>query len=472
MRSHIILILILVVLNPLNSSGQLGDSISSKIDSLLHQLEKDDVFSGSVLIGYNGSIVYSKHLGYSTKEKHLRNTSNTKFYIGSITKLYTKILIYQLVEEKKIKLNDKVAKYLSGFNKNVANHVTVQHLLNHTSGLGQYYDHPEFESRKKNISSIDDILYFVKTEELMFKPGTEVEYSNSGYVVLGAIIEKVTNLTYGEALKSYIFQKIDARNSSYSIINTAMDSTAQGYLTNLLTGATNADLFLTGASDGGIITTAYDLFKLDSAIFQSDIVLNEKSRLQIFNQRGNNELIATSKNVKFAIAGGDPGLSTIYSRNIVKGYTIIVLSNYDEPVSAEVLRSVVNILNGNAPSKVIGSIARHLRKYMNEHGGASFKTYLDQNIDDQLVALRQNDMPLLYLGKYLIENERLFDAQCLYEIYTKHFPKIVIAWEELALVYTQLNKTSDANFIYLKLQERFPENEEYRQNIIKPKTKN
>lgn len=470
MKNYFILKLFLIlVLNPLKSNAQLGKTQLVRIDSLLTKLESDDIFSGSVLISHKNAITFSRQVGYSNKQSKIKNTLNTRFYIGSITKLYTKILVYQLVQDGKISLKDKVAKYLTGFNKNVANTVTIEHLISHSSGLGQYYDHPEFESRKKNITSINDLLYFIKSEELLFKPGTEFEYSNSGYVVLGAIIEKVTNMSYQEALSKYIFQKINADNSTYSIVNKPMDSVAQGYLTNQLTGATNTELFLTGASDGGVITSAYELFKFDSILFSTDILLNEKSKLQVFTQRGSSQPISRSQDAKFAIAGGDPGLSAIYARNIIKDYTIIVLSNYDDPVTNEVLRSLVDIMNNKAASPVIGSIAQHLKKYINENGCTNFKSYVDSNITKSLSALSENDMPLLYLANYLTESERLFDALCVYEIYTKYFPKIIIAWEELAAIYLKLNKSNEALSVYLRLHERFPDKEKYNQQITKLK---
>ena len=177
------------------------NDLPARLDALLHEAVTKDVFSGNVLIFKDNKPVFQKSVGMADYENSLLNTADTKFSIGSITKLFTKIMVLQLAAEGKISLDDKLGKHLSGFRPEVADRVTVAHLLHHQSGLGQYYEGPNFNPEETTVASATDFLPWIREEKLLFEPGAQAEYSNSGYVVLAAIIEKTEGKNYAEVLK-------------------------------------------------------------------------------------------------------------------------------------------------------------------------------------------------------------------------------------------------------------------------------
>jgi CubicO group peptidase (beta-lactamase class C family) len=170
-----------------------AQSKANRIDNLVSLYHKYGQFNGSVLVADNGKVLYQKGFGLANMEWTIPNSPDTKFRLGSITKQFTATLILQLVEQGKIKLDGKLTDYLPDYRKDTGDKVTIHNLLSHTSGIPSYTSLPGFfQNVSRNPFTVDDFIKKYASGELEFEPGTKFVYDNSGYFLLGAIVEKVT----------------------------------------------------------------------------------------------------------------------------------------------------------------------------------------------------------------------------------------------------------------------------------------
>ncbi len=189
---------------------------AAKIDEVMTAANKYRLFNGSVLVAENGKVIYKKGLGLAQMEWNIPNALDTKFRLGSITKQFTATLILQLVEQGKVKLDGKVSDYLPAYRKDIGEKVTIHQLLNHTSGIPSYTSLPGFfNDVSRNPFTVEDFVKKYASNNLEFEPGSKFSYNNSGYFLLGAIVEKVTGQTYEKALKERILDPVGMKNTGY-----------------------------------------------------------------------------------------------------------------------------------------------------------------------------------------------------------------------------------------------------------------
>jgi CubicO group peptidase (beta-lactamase class C family) len=162
-------------------------------------------------------------------EWNIPNTPDTKFRLGSITKQFTATIILQLVEQGKIKLDGKLSDYLPDYRKDVGEKVTIHNLLTHTSGIPNYTSQPGFfENVSRNPYKVDEFVKKYASGDLEFAPGSKFLYDNSGYFLLGAIIEHVTGKPYEQVLKENIFDPVGMKNTGYDHHDTIIAKRATG----------------------------------------------------------------------------------------------------------------------------------------------------------------------------------------------------------------------------------------------------
>src|SRR6478672_8306989 len=213
-----------------SASHTLAQDHSAKIDALLKQYSDFGLFQGSVLVSDRGKI-YEKGFGLANKEWDIPNAPDTKFRLGSITKQFTATLILQLVEQGKIKLDGKISDYLPEYRKDTGSRMTIHHLLSHTSGVPNYTAQPGFFANvSRNPFTVDDFVKQYASGDLEFEPGTKFNYSNSGYFLLGDIIEKVTGRPYEQVLKENILDPLGMKNTGYDHYGTVLSKRAAGYI--------------------------------------------------------------------------------------------------------------------------------------------------------------------------------------------------------------------------------------------------
>lgn len=311
--------------------------VSQKLDNYLNALETTDNFHGSVLIAQNGNIILDKGYSESDFEQNIKNTPSTTFPIGSMTKQFTAMAIMQLVEKGLINVNDFISKYIPDFpNGNI---ITIQDLLTHSSGIVNCTDLPEFWSMSiDSFKDINNIINLFKNKPLEFKPGSQFSYSNSGYILLGYIVEKVSGTNYIDYLQKNIFDPIDMKNTGLSYNGTKKMYTSTGYTGYLDVFPISDMITLNGAySAGNLCSTTEDLYKWDRALYTNKLV-KQSTLKDIFSDHiqmtpsgiyyGYGWMLSNGNYGREIYHGGNTlGFTSNIARYPDKDLTIIILTN-------------------------------------------------------------------------------------------------------------------------------------------------
>jgi CubicO group peptidase (beta-lactamase class C family) len=460
------------------TSAQTNNELKASMEALVREAAEKDIFSGNVLVARDGNVILDQSVGLADIERNIPNLPETSFAIGSITKFFTKLLILQLVQEGKISLEDPLEKYFTGFDTQIGKKVRIKHLINHQSGFGQYFDIPGFEKEETKIEHSEQVLNFIRLEQLLFEPGTEVEYSNSGYFLLGLILEKVTGTDYRTALKNRISDKLGLAHTGYDLVNKAADGKATGYLTNMPgPKKNNLLLHLIGGGDGGIYMTTSDLWDCIKSLLSDNLLLDETSKLSLFTLPGS-PVTYTSWNDflqkgRLMVAGGDPGLNAVLGINQEKKYCLIVFSNYDQGSAEAVAVRLSAILQGNTPDPFdqgagqdIKIVVQQLCQLARDTDAAGFKNQYLQIYTSAGIP-PDDDMILLHTGNSLIEEQDYDNALKVYLTYTQDFPNIVVAWNDLGDIYVAKNDKVNAKKCYEQALKLRPGNERAKKAILK-----
>jgi len=304
-----------------------------EIAKLFDDLSGSDEFSGVVLVAKDDKPLYAKAFGFANVETKSPNRIDTKFNIGSIDKLFTQIAIGILARQGKLSYDDKLAKFLPDYpNKEAAQKVTVKQLLNHTSGVGDIFGSEYQATPKDKLRNISDFIPLFAGKPLLFEPGTKQMYSNGGYILLGAVIEKVSGQSYYDFVRRNIFDPLKMSDTAFYESDKSIPNMAEGYTTKGIgaesSGKRQNNLFTRparGSSAGGGYSTAQDLMKFSLAYQDGKIKVPD-------DEHPNADESASP--AALAVAGGSPGVNALLDINPENRYTIIVMSNYD-PRSAE-----------------------------------------------------------------------------------------------------------------------------------------
>jgi CubicO group peptidase (beta-lactamase class C family) len=332
----------------------------NEITAFLNQQAAEDKLSGAVLIAKDGKALFKKAYGLADKSAKTANQTDTKFNLGSMNKMFTAVAIAQLAEKGKLAFDDKVGKFLPDYpNQTVREKVTIHQLLTHTSGLGSYWNR-KFEERKAGIKTVADYLALFADEPPQFEPGARFQYSNSGFIVLGAIIEKASGQNYYDYVRQHIYKPAGMTNSdAYEMTeqtsNMAMGYTSQGEGPSPKTRKENSDSRPNrGGPAGGGYSTAEDLLKFAVALRENRL-LSAKSLELVTTGKvkmggggnlygyGFGDLRVNGKR-SFGHNGGAPGIASSLSIFPELGYTLIVMTNYDPPNMMPVVRKLEQLV--------------------------------------------------------------------------------------------------------------------------------
>jgi CubicO group peptidase (beta-lactamase class C family) len=322
---------------------------SQDLDTYMNAEESVKEFSGTVLIIQKGKKVYEKSTLFADREWKIPNSTQAKYRIGSITKQFTAVLILKLEEEGKLSVNDKLSKYYPGYPK--GDSVTLHMLLNHTSGIKNYTAIPGIWQSLNYKYSVDSLIRVFKNRPYDFAPGSKWSYSNSGYYLLGMIIEKVSGKKYVDFLREQIIAKVPLKNTDLEDIDSIYAFRAKGY-TKRGNNWRNADYMeMEGAwSAGAMISTAEDLNSWIKALYSNKII-NVAETNKMFTPdsitRGYGfGIISDSLNKHRRIwhNGGINGFSSHLAYFPDEDITVVVLCNNDADNADRVANSVSKIM--------------------------------------------------------------------------------------------------------------------------------
>lgn len=306
-----------------------------KIDVLVKKSAELDLFSGTVLVAERGKVIYASAQGMANRDYQLPNSLDTRFNIGSIGKTLTGVAVMQLVQTGKLALGDSLGKHLPDFPFAEKDQITLQHLLNHSSGLGNYMEHPEY-GKHLHAEQISELLPLIFDQPPQFAAGSRFAYSNSGMVLLGRVVEKASGLSYADYLRQRILIPAGMQATELAQEQDVLPHRAVGY-TPVGGGRYlgNVRRIMPASADGGLRTTVGDLLKFDQALYD-DRLLDAAHRSQMFTPSGPHPHLASgwfSADMKghraVGHSGGAPGVSAEFRRYIDDGLTLVVLSNYD-----------------------------------------------------------------------------------------------------------------------------------------------
>jgi D-alanyl-D-alanine carboxypeptidase len=302
-----------------------NDELLAAVKEYGRQTSEAGEFSGAVLVAQNGIPLFEQAYGFADREKKIPNRVDTKFNIGSINKSFTGLAIRQLVAEKKVSLDDLVGKFLPDYpNRDAAAKVTVRHLLNMTSGVGDFFGDRYVAAPKEKIRSLADYLPLFADKPLEFEPGSKEQYSNGGYVVLGLIIEKASGADYYTYVRDHIFKPAGMNDSASYEKDAAVPNRAIGYVRDGSSWKPNYETLPgRGSSAGGGYSTARDLLNYTIALAKGTIIGTPEGT------RGG-----------FGIAGGAPGINAVLEWDPQSGYVIAVMSNFGPPSAERVGRQI------------------------------------------------------------------------------------------------------------------------------------
>ncbi|HEA70824.1 serine hydrolase domain-containing protein [Maribacter litoralis] len=330
---------ILILLTGICTFGQSNNRNDSKINSFLDSL-KNDSFSGVILVAHNDVITERRAYGMASIEYGVPNKIVTKFNLASITKMFTAVSTLQLYEKGLLELNSPIGKYLPDYpNQLVRDSVTIHQLLTHTSGNNNSMNY--WEKNNLDYKNVSDFAQLFINDSLLSKPGTKYDYSGSGFVILGLIIEKVSGQDYYDYVREHIFIPSEMSHTTELEIDSIVPNKASGYTT--LFGENNYlkknDYYLSKASPAGFhYSTIDDLFRFSKSL-RNYILLKEETTELMFEPKvkGYNTNLGYGIDIDLRYnqtiqghSGGWYGVHNELMDFMKDNYTVIILSNVDD----------------------------------------------------------------------------------------------------------------------------------------------
>jgi CubicO group peptidase (beta-lactamase class C family) len=310
-------------------------------------------FSGAILIAKDDRILLNVAYGYADREAKILNTTKTQFHLASVGKMFTAAAIATLVKKGKISFTDTVGKLLPDFpNREIAEKVRVHHLLTHSAGLGTFFESPGFNPRKQYRTATEEVEVY-KNEPLFFEPGAKMRYSNAGYSLLGAIIERVSGKTYLEYVRENVFKPLGMIDTGTNSVEVPATGGAVLYQPTDVDpfglepyNANRGILRSQPTGFGGGFSTSADLFKFARAYNTGKFLGQELTETMIAAKDGRNwgygivESKVNGETVRGHSGGGRADVAILWN----SGYTVIVQTNATPPPAAALSSQIVRFI--------------------------------------------------------------------------------------------------------------------------------
>ncbi len=430
------------------------EKFSAEVDALVKQYMDLDLFSGVILLADQGKPFYEKAFGMADRERKIPNTVHTRILIGSMNKTFTRVVVLQLIDEGKLKMDDKLGDLLPGFPKEAAEGITIAHLLEHRSGYGDYHT-PAFWVTPPEEQTISSVVELARHMPLHFVPGTDEQYSNLGYVLLGAIIEKVTGRPFGESVQTRIVDKLQLKETD--VFGTrGPENEAVGHRLTI-TGEVVRFPRSEGPPrpDGGFLATANDIFRFYQSFHYGTNLLSAK-------MRANDPLILEIEKLKktpdqsMGEAGGFDGGNTVNLELPGRRFTAVVMANMGEPVAEKIVSGIQDLLLGHTPKPAMRPAGELVYKAFKEHGPAYVKQHFD-SLTVNFHAQDPKDLILNSVGYELLVSGQVDHAIAAFTLNTELFPNAANCWDSLGEAWLKKGEKKKALANYRKALELDPE---------------
>jgi CubicO group peptidase (beta-lactamase class C family) len=324
------------------------EQLAEQLGAFVDRTAKREVFSGAVLLAKDGKPLMIRAAGLANRDFDAPNRPDTKFNLGSMNKMFTAVAILQLAEQGKLSLDDTLSKHLdpSWLSSDILEKVTIKHLLTHSSGLGSYFNEDWDRSSRALYRKVNDYKPLVVGETLAFEPGSRTQYSNTGFLILGAVVEKAGGMDYFEYVRRHITGPAGMVNTDCYELDKVNPNLAVGYERRPSPSGPQYknNIFMhviRGGPAGGGYSTVEDLLRFDQAL-RSGKLLTKKSLDAAWSPYP--DLHSPTYGLGFALqqtpagkvvghSGGFAGINAYLSMYLDAGYTVTVLSNLDSGAS-------------------------------------------------------------------------------------------------------------------------------------------
>jgi CubicO group peptidase (beta-lactamase class C family) len=331
-------------------------NVGENLRDFIEKQVRSDQFSGAVYVVKDGDPIVELATGFADKEKEIPNSLDTIFNIGSIDKMFTGVAVVQLAESGKLSFGDNIGKHLPDYPKKIGQKTTIHQTLTHTDGFPSYFN-KKYIQRVKQLKTVGDYLELFKDEPLLFEPGSKYQYSNSGYVVLGAVIEAVSGTSYYDYVNEKVFKP---SGMSFTQSNPPKEGVvANGYTFRKpfslerregFRGNNKSELPAVGSPAGGGYSTCSDLYRFSTALTGNKLLSPEMTKeiltpkVEVGKKEGTTLhygygfqiLDVGDAHYRYGHAGEFAGVNARLDIYPWLGYTVAVLANYDEPAAFRV----------------------------------------------------------------------------------------------------------------------------------------
>jgi CubicO group peptidase (beta-lactamase class C family) len=442
----------------------------------LESYHKQGTFNGVVLVAEKGKVILSEGYGFANIEHEVKNTPSTKFILASITKVFTASIVMKLADQGKITLDTRLADFLKWYRTDTGNKITVRHLLNHTSGIPNYFD-----LRNKTV---DDVMKdfgngpINKTEfakkycqgDLEFEPGTKWNYNNSAYFLLGLIIEEVAGTSYENVLQNMIFGPLEMHNSGDIQPNPSkiIPGLATGYLRNFSAFSYPSYWNMSTAyAAGSLYSNVTDLLKFDQALY-NDKFLSEAAREAMFTPNLNNygcgwELrespVGKNKTTKKVRTheGFLFGWHTRFYQIPDEQYLIVILSNGGSSPIENMINGVTDILYDRPVQNMKPLISNEIWKSLQTGNLVETIENCDKIYKTDIETWSFDERDLNRLGYVVLLTDKPAAIK-IFSFITRIYPQSWNAWDSLGESFAAAGNNEEAIAAYKKSVEINPEN--------------
>jgi CubicO group peptidase (beta-lactamase class C family) len=422
----VVLVLLLSSCTNKESQTKPVSNLESQVDSLIKTYIDSSKIAGTAIGVFKGNEkILLKSYGFADLEFDVKLPINASFEIGSITKQFTAAAILQLAENRKINLDDKITKYIN-FNTQ-GKRVTVRQLLSHTSGIKGFTELPEYETLIMQKYNRDTLLRIVETKSYDFDPGEEMIYNNTGFFMLGLIIEKVSGMTYEEYVQKNLFEKAGMTNSYYGSESKVIKNRAHGYDTgeNGLIRAAYLNHTWPYAA-GSLCSTVEDLVKWNNALHHGKILSDSMYQEYVTPVRLNDGtnthyakgITVTDQNGRRMLEH-DGGINGFFSENRYfpnENISIIVLINSTGSVKPVKVADFITEIIFGKPSNKFHAYSGDLSKFTGTYKGHGIGKDMIVNVtkNDSVILIRIDDSKPKYLN-YINENLWVDESSSTYK---------------------------------------------------------
>ncbi len=455
-----------------NTAGQ-----AAKIDALVSTYADYGLFTGTVLVSMHDEVIFKKGYGLANREWNIPNAPDVKFRLGSITKQFTSMLVMQQVARGTIKLDGHLADYLPYYRKDTGSKVTVHQLLTHTSGIPSYTDNPTFFPEvSRSYYPVDEFVKKFCSGHLEFEPGTKFHYDNSGYFLLGAILEHVTGTSYEALLRSQILDPLGMKDTGYDHFAEVLPKRATGYQQELgkIDNSPYLDMALPFAA-GALYSTVEDLYRWDQALY-TDRLLPPDLKAKMFTPAlehyaygwGINkvpEIEPGGGKTIISHEGGINGFNTLEQRLVDDHALIVLLNNTPGANLGGMAAGIRAILYGKKPAPPKRPLVATLGGTLIQHGLEATLTQYRDLAQNHRAEYDFAEPRLNELGYMLLRHDRTVDAIAIFKLNVEEYSKSANVYDSLAEAYEKNGQKDLAVANYRKSLEIDPKNQHGQQRL-------